>query len=134
MKATVKITQEVEIRKVLIDIHIRYVGDTEEDDVPTTLPFLKGNQWSAFVDIDTGKIEGWPNGVAASFSAKVCDQGVYTLYDEGGSVLAVKDGYVPNDLVPGSYGDYVELKINADGVIINWPESPCVDEFFGDDD
>jgi hypothetical protein len=45
----------------------------------------------------------------------------------------VRDGYVPNDLVPGSYGDYVELSINEEGVITNWPKNPSVDEFFDED-
>lgn len=134
MKAIVKITKEVEIRKVLIDIHIRYVGDSEDDDVPTTLPLLKGSQWKAYVDIDTGKIEEWPDGVAINLHAKVCDEGVYTLYGDGGEIISVKDGYVPNGLIPGSYGDYVELEINTNGVITNWPSPPCISEFFGDDD
>jgi hypothetical protein len=28
--------------------------------------------------------------------------------------------YVPHEIVPGEYGDYVELEINSDGAIDNW--------------
>lgn len=131
MKATVMIKKEIEFKTVLIDIQPRHVGDSDDDDVPTSMPMLQGDNWTARVDIDTGVIRGWPQGKEARLQAKVCDQGSYYLYDEDGEEVArIEDNYIPNSLIPGKYGDYIDLKINADGVITNWPKNPSVSEFF----
>ncbi len=58
----------------------------------------------------------------------MCDAGTYSLYDVGGDCLATINGYVPNGVVPGSYGDYIELKIDENGFITNWPKLPNVEE------
>jgi hypothetical protein len=134
MKATVKIEKEVDIKKVIIDIKIRYVGDTDDDDVPTDFPMLSGEIWKATVLIDEGRIIDWPKGVARDLFCKVCDAGVYTLLDHDDNEISVRSGYVPNNLVPGEYGDYVDLKIDTNGIITNWPKSPSVSEFFDSDD
>ena len=65
---------------------------------------------------------------------KVCDAGVYTLFDEDGQTIAIRAGYVPHGIVPGEYGDYIDLKINEQGIITNWPKQPDASEFFEDDD
>lgn len=132
MKAIVKIEKEVEIKTVIINIAPRYIGDSGDDDMPTDFPLLNDekSEWTAHVDIDTGVIKDWPQGDSREMHVKVCDAGTYTLLDTFGNSVAVRDGYVPNDLVPGSYGDYVELSINEEGVITNWPKNPSVDEFF----
>ena len=128
------IEQEVEVKTVLIDISPRYIGDDEDDDMPTTTPMLNNSKtsWVAFVDIDTGQIENWPQGTACQFSVKVCDAGEYTLFDDKGCVIAKKEGCVPNKLIPGEYGDYVDLEINEEGIITNWPKEPSIDEFIED--
>lgn len=136
MKTTVKIEKEVDIKHVIIDIAIRYVGDSDDDDVPTDFPLLRDDKktWLAKVDIDTGIIDGWPQGDSREMHAKVCDAGIYTLLDADGNTVATLSGYVPNDLVPGSYGDYVELSIDGGGKITNWPRHPDVSQFFESDD
>lgn len=133
MKFKVKKWVSVNIEKIIIDIQIRYVGDSDDDDVPTDFPLLNGSQWKATVMVDSGQILEWPSGQERQMYCKVCDAGIYTLLDDAGEVVAVKDGYVPNDIVPGDYGDYVSLKINGDGVITNWPKHPDVSEFFDED-
>lgn len=136
MKAIVKIKQEVEIKTILIKISPRYIGNSEDDDVPSDFPLLNANktEWAAMVDIDTGRIHNWPQGEVREMYCKVCDAGTYSLYSPTGTELIRINGYVPNGIVPGDYGDYVNLKINADGVITNWPKSPDLSAFFGDDD
>jgi hypothetical protein len=136
MKAKVKIEKEIEIKAVLIEIAPRHIGDSDDDDMPTDFPLLDDTKsfWSAKVDVDSGIIEGWPKGEARQMHVKVCDAGIYTLFDASGRLVAVLNGYVPHGLVPGSFGDYVELCINEDGVITNWPQNPSVDEFFEDDE
>lgn len=136
MKATVKIEKEVEIRTVIIDIAPRYIGDSEDDDMPTDFPMLNKQKtaWIASVNIDTGEIDGWPAGDARKMQVKVCDAGIYSLIDTEGNQVAKFSGYVPHGVVPGSYGDYVELSIDECGVITNWPKHPDISEFFSDED
>lgn len=136
MKAIQRIKQEVEVKWCVIDIEPRYVGDNEDDDLPTDFPLLNEakTQWRAKVDIDSGQIEGWPKGDAREMHVKVCDAGLYSLLDAEGKELARLDGYVPHGVVPGSYGDYVILSIDESGRITNWPKSPDVSEFFEDQD
>ena len=137
MKATVKTEKEVEIKTVLIDIAPRYIGDSDDDDMPTDFPLLNDvkDAWIVRVDIDNGVIENWPEGDARKMHVKVCDAGTYRLLDvDGNEVAAIVNNYVPHGVVPGSYGDYVELTIDETGKITNWPKSPDVSEFFGGDD
>ena len=134
MKATMYVRKTVEIVSVIIDVKMRYVGDSEDDDVPTDFPMLNGDHWKVKVGVDTGIIEGWPKGREQYLHTKVCDAGLYTLIDDSGDVVSVRDGYVPNSLVPGDYGDYIIMNIDGDGKIKEWPENPCVDEFFDDDE
>ena len=136
MKATVKIEKEVDIRTVIIDIAPRYIGDAKDDDMPTDFPMLNAAKtaWVASVNIDTGEISGWPAGDARKMHVKVCDAGIYSLIDADGNEVIKFAGYVPHGVVPGSYGDYVELEIDERGVITNWPKSPDVSDFFRDDE
>lgn len=131
MKTTVKLPTEIEISHVLIQLPINYGTDDMRDDFPLRF----SDTWIARVEIDTGKIVGWPEGKSGKIEMKVSDGGVYTLLSPSGSHLAkIEDGYVPHGVVPGSYGDYVELEIDANGVITNWPKTPDVSEFFPERD
>lgn len=136
MKAIVKVEKEVDIRTVLIDIAPRHIGDSDDDDMPTDFPLLNADKtaWVASVDIDTGAIAGWPTGDKRTMHAKVCDAGIYKLIDSEGNEVASKSGYVPNGVVPGSFGDYVELDIDESGIITNWPKHPDISGFFLGDD
>lgn len=136
MKTTIRVEKEVDINKIVIDIAPRYVGDSDDDDMPTDFPGLNETKdnWRAVVGVDTGIIEGWPIGEKRTMHVKVCDDGIYALYDSEGNQVARKNGYVPHGIVPGSYGDYVELDIDENGVITNWPKTPDLSEFFECDD
>jgi hypothetical protein len=138
MKAFVMVEKEVEIKEVIIDIRPRHIGDGEGYDMPTGFPLLNDakNRWVARVNIDTGVIAGWPQGDARKMHVKVCDAGTYRLIDaSGGEIAAIVNYYVPHGVVPGSYGDYVELTIDESGRITNWPRRPDFSAFFknGDD-
>lgn len=136
MKATIKVEKEVDIRTVVINISPRYIGDGPDDDMPTDFPLLdeKKESWVALVDIDTGAITGWPKGDKRSMHVKVCDAGFYKLINSDGELIATKCGYVPNGVVPGAYGDYVELEIDENGIITNWPKNPDISEFFREEE
>lgn len=131
MKVVVTKKVEVEIESILIEIEPRYIGDGEDDDMPTDTPMLEGKYWKAKVDVDTGKIENWPQGQEREIFVKVCDAGKYALIDKAGGFIAeIVNGYVPNGIIPGEFGDYMDLKIGADGIIKNWPKNPAFEAFF----
>lgn len=130
MKMTVKRPVEIDVRFVRIVAAVRY----NEEDIPNDFPFRRGDVWDVTVDVETGKILDWP-GPAANVHMKVCDEGTYHLLGASNEVLAtIENDYVPNGVVPGSFGDYIEMKIAADGTVTNWPKRPSFDSFFLDDE
>ena len=128
MKLTANRQEEIEVTHVVIELPVRY-GD---EDMPFDFPLRDGDTWSAKVNIDTGEIEGWPKGRTGEFYMKVCDSGVYTLLGPDGVVAKVENDYVPHGVIPGQYGDYVSLDIDAAGIITNWPDDPDLSAFIGD--
>ena len=131
MKTTIKVEKEVDIKTVKMSVAVRY----EEEDMPNDFPFRTGDMWSVEIDIDKGQILEWPEGVEHNLHMKVTDNGSYYLYDIYGDLVAsIEDNYVPNGLIPGSYGDYIEMEIDANGIIKNWPKHPSFKDFFTDED
>ena len=126
MKVTIAVPAEVEITHVRIEVAVRY----DEEDIPNDFPLREMDMWKATVEIDTGKILDWPQGKAGDMRMKVCDQGCYFLLNaKGETLLSIEEGYVPNELVPGEFGDYIDLKINEQGIITNWPKEPSIEAF-----
>lgn len=129
MKIKIKVEKEVYIKYVEVTLPVYY----ESEDMSNDFPMRNGGVWAAMIEVDTGEVVGWPKGQECSFCMKVRDGGTYELLDAGMSTIAKMEGYLPNDLIPGEYGDYVNLKINKDGFITNWPKNPDVSEFFPED-
>lgn len=129
MKKEILVKKEVDFKKIKIKVWPRYVGNSEDDDIPTDFPLLENGVWCVFVDIDSGIINNWPIGDSRSMHIKVCDAGEYALYDEKGAEIIWYSGCVPN-IVPGSYGYYIELEIDENGVITNWNPNADIDDFF----
>jgi len=130
MKIQIPTTRTVEVTQIRLSLPVRY----DEEDIPNDFPMREGNMWNATVEIDSGRIISWPQGNCWHLHMKVCDGGSYTLLDEGHMVVAeIKCDYVPHGIVPGEYGDYVDLQIDATGTITNWPKKPNVDAFFNRD-
>jgi hypothetical protein len=126
MKVTVNKPIEIEVKYIIICVPVRY----DEEDIPNDFPFRRNDIWEVLVDIETGKIKDWPYGYEYVLVMKVCDSGYYQLLDEAFGPIAEIEDYVPHGIVPGSYGDYIELTIEKDGTISNWPEKPDVSAFF----
>lgn len=130
MKVTKIEKTEVEVKFVLINVNPRHL---DEEELP--VPMINGDNWKVVVDIETGKIRDWPTGEQRDYYWKICDAGTYYLLDENETVLSsIVNNYVPNSLLPGEWGDYLDLKINADGVITNWYANPSADDFNEDDE
>ncbi len=123
---TITIKKTVPVKYLRAECGVRYWEDAEvngvEDTEGTLIPCRIGDIWCPVIDLDTGKIENWPEGTTASIHYKVCDEGVYTLLNENREVVASVDGYVIGMMCPegGGYGDYVIMKIGPDGAIANW--------------
>lgn len=126
-KFSVNVIAKKPVRFLTVDADVRYWEDgtvngvADSDDDPK-MPLAGKDGWKLVIDLETGRIESWPEGVTASTHYKVCDAGVYGLVDEGGNKVASIDGYVPSMLSPGGegYGDYIIMDIGPDGTIANW--------------
>lgn len=121
MKITIMKPVEVEVSFVNIVVPLRY---DDADSMPKDFPLREGKFWSVSVEIETGRIVNWPKDLKGAYSVneKVVDCGAYALNGPKGEKIAeIVENYVPNKLIPGEYGDYVELEI-LDGVITNWPK------------
>ena len=122
---------EIEITHILLELPVRY----GTEDIPEDFPLRKGDMWRGKVELETGRLLEWPKGREARLFLKVVDGGIYTLLDpQGTAVACLNNDYVPHGVVPGEYGDYVDLNINGDGRITNWPKQPDVEAFFPEPD
>jgi len=131
MELTIKVEKKVEIKKVRVEVAVRY----DDEDIPYDFPLRNGDMWIGTIDVDNGKIIDWPQGESGELSMKICDEGSYYLLDENDNVvLSIEEDYVPNKLLPGTYGDYIDLKINEEGIITNWMRDANFSDFINDED
>lgn len=135
MKATITVKKQVEVdlKSVRVTLPINY----GEEDIPHDFPLRENDIWRATIDIDTGRIQEWPQGKAGTIEfMKVADGGTYTLIDvQGNTVAEIKENYVPQSMIPplNGYGDYVSFEIDENGIIKNWYKNPSIKEFFNED-
>lgn len=130
MKIEIPTTRQEDAVAIYMVLPIRY----GEEEIPNDFPFRIGDTWAATVEIDAGKIRNWPAGRTADIHLTVKDGGTYALLNPDGKVVAAIEGnYVPHRIVPGSFGDTVELSITGDGTITNWPKNPDASDFFPED-
>jgi len=126
MKHTIQIEQEVEVTHLKVSAGVRYWEDATingiRDEEGTLTPLRHGDNWCPTIELETGKIQNWPEGTTADLHFKVCDAGIYELLDADGKVVASRDGYVPRMMCPeeNGYGDYIIMKIGPDGIIEKW--------------
>ena len=73
------------------------------------------------IDVKTGKVVNWPNySPYHFFDVKIVDEGEYRLIDNNDEVIAEYEGYVPECLGEGGYGDYLEFEIDSASNILEW--------------
>lgn len=92
-----------------------------EDAAGALMPFLRGDAWEPVICLETGRIEGWPQGVRARTLYKVCDDCHCALLDTTGDEVVAITGRIPKILRPGGcgLGDYVVMTIDESGRIEN---------------
>ena len=138
MKATIKIEKEVELKTLVVKAGVRYYEDATVNGVEDTegdlIPCKNGDLWCPIIDIDSGVIINWEQGVKAEVHYKVCDEGSYYLQDaEGNTVLSIENNYVPKMMCPkeSGYGDYIIMDIDENGKISNFRQ--ILDGFVDED-
>lgn len=120
-------TKQVNVQYIKLSVPVRY----DDEDMPYDFPLRDGDIWEATINIDNNQIENWPQGQSGKFSMKVCDEGSYFLLNENKEVIAeIIENYVPNNVIPGKYGDYVNMNIDETGKIVNMPTKLNFDQFF----
>lgn len=73
------------------------------------------------IDVETGQVTNWPkNSPYDFFDVKIVDTGKYLLIDKNDEVIAEYDGYVPDCVGHGGWGDYLEFEIDGDSNIPSW--------------
>lgn len=113
-------------------------GECDDEDEPRIPCVNEDFRWNILIDIKTGKVLNWVDGVYADVYYKVVDDGIYTAYDNNMHIVKKIEDYVPKlmdfDDRDGSFGfgDYMGLIINENGYIENWPSGEDL-EFFIDD-
>lgn len=128
MKIELLVKKEYEVTKLLVEARVRYwedsevngIADTEEGD---SIPCKIGDLWCPIIDIGTGVIINWKQGVKANIHYKVCDAGEYWLLDENNDKLVKAKGYCVPDFLAiddSGYGDYIIMAIDENGKIKNW--------------
>ncbi len=131
-KVTARRPQEFTFTAIRVKVPVRY----EEEDIPNDFPFRKRDMWDVTIDLDDNggaAIRDWPK-LAAEVYMKVCDCGCYYLLNGSDVIASIDQDYVPNECIPGDYGDYIGLSIAEDGTITNWPKDPDYGCFFKDED
>ena len=144
MKMHITETTEKDIKYFCANLGVRYYEDADingEEDISfeeqregakPRVPLVFGNpdarhidekwRWIIKIDVETGNIKDWPEGVTANIHYKVCDDGTYWLEDESGEKYHEIDSYVPQilDFDRESYGDYVIMTIDGSGHVEEW--------------
>ena len=140
--------EELQMRACFLHVSIPYDEDENElmtfdDGLVTKLeleeyfvpPMLNAEmqRLDFVIDLKSGKMQTWKasDGYVRMW-AKVRDSGTYTLLDADKRPFCQIRGYVPFRLIPPfekGAGDYIELAINADGTINNWPQNLDLSDF-----
>lgn len=132
MKAKFTVTKEFDVEYLFVEAGVRYWEDgviNGVEDKDGNIPCRDGDCWKPLININTGKIINWTQGVRASIHYKVCDNGTYKLLDANMELIKKIRDYVPKMLSPKEegWGDYIIMDIDTDGQIQDWVIS--FDEF-----
>lgn len=161
MKFTIKIIKEVEAKYIQVDTEVLYWENTEvngeldvdfyeskghgEPKIPCAVR-VKDNpenciysdhwHWKPIIDIETGRIVNWTDGVKADVVYKVCDGFACDVFDAEWKKLFSYEGYVPRFMCPreDGYGDYIDMEIDGEGFIKDWDKQQVLEQFNAEDE
>ena len=156
MKLGIKVIKQVDAKYIQVNTSVRYWHDTEVNgeydinfidkqgegkpnipcavkvkDEPETHICSDHWRWKPVIDIESGQIVNWEQGVIANVLYKVCDEFACDLLDSEKKVVHSYEGYVPDFMCPreAGYGDYIDMMIDGKGFIEDWDKSE-VEDFF----
>jgi len=137
MKIKLKVEKEFDVHYLLAKVGARYWEDSllnGVEDIDKKMPCIVDNYWCPLININTGVIINWKKGNVADIHYKCCDDGSYGLLDIDKNLITHREGYVPKilDLYKDSYGDYIIMKIDSDGMIRDWNNEASLDDFIND--
>ncbi|MBK3780051.1 hypothetical protein G3A43_07260 [Paraburkholderia aspalathi] len=115
-------------RFIEANVFVRYWEDASlngQTDTEGKVPLRHGEDWRPVIELATGRILAWPEGLEAQTCYKICDAGEYWLLDKARTRIAKwKRSYVPARFFDVAYdgivSDYIVLKIGGDGLIAGW--------------
>lgn len=118
----------MKIERIKVKAYVRYWEDTSINGVEDTedgenVPCKQGELWCPVINVETGIIENWEQGITAFIHYKITDCCGWELLDSNGQVVkSQEDGYVPKTLCPAEngYGDYIIMNIDENGQIAKW--------------
>ena len=121
-------------RFIEVDACVRYWDDAYlngKKDVEGKIPLRDGDCWRPVIELATGRILKWPEGVEAKTCYKVSDGGEYWLLDAAGKRIAKWTRlYAPARFFDvtheGIATDYLVLNIGSDGRVAGW-QPPLLD-------
>jgi hypothetical protein len=124
--------REVDIKtvRIMVPVDDRYM----RKDFPFRRESEYDDFWEVDIDIETGKIKDWPEGVSEDVFIKVRDCGWFWLLDEEGYTELTLFGDAPNDVIPPKHGGGIYFQINGEGIITNWYKEFDFLEFINSDD
>jgi hypothetical protein len=136
MKIEIPCTKKIEVTAILFEVPI---NDDLEPPFPKEIKLLDidgEKYWQDIIDLSTGKLSHWPQGISYDFYDKIRDSGTYKLLDPYLLIVKEIQDYVPNGIIPGEYGDYMDLQIDENGIVKNWPKEDKIHlkDFFEVDD
>ena len=142
MKVIVNRPVEIDVKHLFVKARVRYPEDSmiqegpydawgEDDTDQPKIPcmsYVECNKrtsswyWCPVIDLATGRIINWKQGVRASISYKVVDGFECYITDTDDKIVTKYEGYVPSfmAITDEGYGDYVYLEIDENGMIENW--------------
>lgn len=144
MRITINKPTEFEAIYLKVDAGVRYWQDSrvngnhdtccdETSDSPNMpcAEYIGGNhnvlrgkywRWQPLIEIETGKIVNWQQGITANIHYKVCDDFACEILDGNKEVITSYDDYVPKVMCPkeDGYGDYIIMDIDGNGFIQGW--------------
>lgn len=122
-------------KTISVEAVVRYpedanVNGVEDSESSPKMPFIEQCPdeyhewiWRISIDVEKGRIVGWPNGTTASVYYKVCD--CCKVIVDGKTVY---DDYVPKflEITARGFGDYIYIDIAEDGAIKDWNSAKCI--------
>lgn len=145
MKVKVKREVVMDATTILVDTYVRYWentdvnGQPDDADTPKIPCAVKSADygdyyWKPIIDIETGQILNWQQGVTANVHYKVCDEFACKVIGRiagvNSATNSIKDyeGYVPGFMCPkeSGYGDYIIMDIDENGYIKDWCSADVV--------